>query len=108
MVLRSEFEPVRANFYGKVRETRLSQQAIDTLAVVAYRQPITAEEIQSIRQQPCTAVLDQLVRRKLLQISREMQDNKRIFHYHTTPRFLELCRIQSLDDIPKADELDYR
>ena len=108
MVLRAEFEPVRANFYGKVRETRLSQQAIDTLAVVAYRQPITAEEIQNIRQQPCTAVLDQLVRRKLLKISREMQGNKRIFHYHTTPRFLELCRIKSLDDIPKADELDYR
>jgi len=108
MALRPEFESIRANFYGKVRETRLSQQAIDTLAVVAYRQPITAEEIQNIRQQPCTAVLDQLVRRKLLKISREMQDKKRIVRYHTTSRFLELCRIKSLDDIPRADELDYR
>ena len=108
MVLCSEFESVRANFYGKVRETRLSQQAIDTLAVVAYRQPISAEEIQDIRQQPCTAVLDQLVRRKLLKISREAKGKKRIIHYHTTSRFLELCQIKSLDDIPRADELDYR
>jgi len=108
MILRPEFEPIRANFYGKVRETRLSQQAIDTLAVVAYRQPVTAEEIQNIRQQPCSAVLDQLVRRKLLKISREIQDKKRIVRYHTTSRFLELCRIKSLDDIPRADELDYR
>jgi len=108
MVLRSEFEPVRAHFYGKVREPRLSQQAIDTLAVVAYRQPITAEEIQSIRQQPCSSVLNQLVRRNLLKISREVQDKKSVVHYHTTPRFLELLQIKSLDDIPKADELDYR
>jgi len=108
MVLRSEFEPVRANFYGKVRETRLSQQAIDTLAVVAYRQPITAEEIQSIRHQPCVSVLNHLVRRNLLKISREVQDKKRIVRYHTTSRFLELFQIGSLDDIPRADELDYR
>lgn len=108
MVLRSEFELVRANFYGKVREVRLSQQATDTLAIVAYRQPITAEEIQSIRRQPCSAVLNQLVRRNLLKISRDMHDQRNIVQYHTTARFLKLCRIKSLDDIPQADELDHR
>ena len=108
MVLRPEFEPVRSNFYGKVREARLSPQAIDTLAIVAYRQPITAEEIRNIRQQPCSAILNQLVRRNFLRISREMQNDKGIACYHTTSRFLELCRIQSLDDIPKTDEWDYR
>jgi len=109
MVLCPEFESVRANYYGKARETRLSQQAIDTLAVVAYRQPITMEEIQNIRRQSCTAVLNQLVRRNLLRISRETQDNhKSIVRYHTTPRFLELCQITSLDDMPNVDEWDYR
>jgi segregation and condensation protein B len=108
MVLRSEFESVRTNFYGKIRETRLSQPAIDTLAVVAYRQPITAEEIQNIRQQSSTTVLNQLVRRNLLRITREVRDKKSIVCYHTTPRFLELLQIKSLDDIPQADELDYR
>ena len=104
MVLCSEFESVRSNFYGKIRETRLPQQAIDTLAVVAYRQPTTAEEIQQIRQQSCSAVLVQLVRRGLLRTSREVRDKKNVVCYHTTPRFLELCRIKSLDDIPKVDE----
>jgi len=108
MVLRPEFESVRVNFYGKVRESRLSQPAIDTLAIVAYRQPITAEEIQHIRRQPCSAILSQLVRRNLLQTSQEVQDNKSVVRYHTTPRFLELCQIKSLDDIPRVDELDYR
>ena len=108
LALRSEFEPVRTNFYGKVRETRLSQQAIDTLAVVAYRQPITADEVQNIRQQSCSSVLNQLVRRNLLKISREVQGKKSVVRYHTTSRFLELCQIKSLDDIPRVDELDYR
>ena len=108
MVLRSEFESVLTNFHGKIRETRLSQQAIDTLAVVAHRQPVTAEEIQRIRRQSSTTVLNQLVRRNLLKISREMQDKKSVVRYHTTSRFLELFQIESLDDIPKADELDYR
>ena len=108
MILCSEFESVRANFYGKTRETRLSQQAIDTLAVVAYRQPITAEEVQHIRKRPCSAVLSQLVRRNLLKISREKRDKKETVRYHTTSRFLELFQIKSLDDIPKVEELDYR
>jgi segregation and condensation protein B len=108
MVLCSEFESVRSNFYGKARETRLSQQAIDTLAVVAYRQPITAEEIQNIRQQSCSTVLNQLVRRRLLKISREVQNKKSVVRYHTTPRFLELFHLHSLDDIPPADEWDCR
>ena len=106
MVLRSEFESVRSNFYGKIRETRLPQQAIDTLAVVAYRQPATAEEVQHLRQQSCSSVLAQLVRRGLLKTSREVQDKKSVVRYRTTSRFLEVCQIKSLDDIPKVDEWD--
>ena len=108
LVLQPEFEQVRINFYGKAREARLSQQAIDTLAAVAYWQPITAEEIQSLRKQTCTTVLNQLVRRNLLSVSREVQGKKSVARYHTTPRFLELCQIKSLDDLPRMDELDYR
>ena len=109
MVLRSEFEQVRANFsVRKVREIRLPQQVIDTLAVVVYRQPITAEEVQNIRQQSCTAALNQLVRRNLLEMNRETQDKKSVVRYQTTARFLELFQIKSLDDMPRVDELDYR
>jgi segregation and condensation protein B len=108
MVLRSEFEPVRSNFYGKIRDTRLSPQAIDTLAVVAYRQPITAEEIQNLRQQSCSTVLTQLVRRNLLSTHREGQDKKGAVRYRTTSRFLELLQIPSLDEIPNTEEIDYQ
>ena len=108
MVLRAEFESVRTNFYGKVRETRLSQHAVDTLAVVAYRQPVTAEEISRLRKQSCSGILNQLVRRNLLCVRREIQEKKSVVRYHTTSRFLELLKIKSLEDIPKTDEWDYR
>jgi segregation and condensation protein B len=108
MALRSEFESVRSNFSGKIRDIRLSQQAIDTLAVVAYRQPVTADEIQNLRQQSCSTVLTQLVRRNLLSSHRDGQDKKSVVRYCTTPRFLELMQIQSLNEIPKTEEIDYR
>lgn len=108
MALRPDFEPVLMKFYGKIREARLSQQAIDTLAVVAYRQPITAEEVQKIRRQPSTSLLSQLVRRGLLEIERETVDKKRIIRYRTTDRFLELFQLESIDDLPVLEELDFR
>ncbi|MDR1962176.1 MAG: SMC-Scp complex subunit ScpB [Planctomycetaceae bacterium] len=108
MVLRSEFDPILAKFYGKIREAKLSQQAIDTLAVVAYRQPISAEEVQKIRKQPSSALLNQLVRRGLLGVEREIRDRKKIMLYRTTDRFLELFQLDSIDDLPISEELDFR
>ena len=104
MVLRPEFETIRAKFYGKVREATLSQQAIDTLAVVAYRQPISAEEIQDLRKENCVNMLSQLVRRGLLNVSRETRNKKKVTTYRTTDRFLELFNLNSLDELPFADE----
>ncbi len=106
MILRPEFEVIREKFYGKVREATLSQQAIDTLAVVAYRQPISAEEVQKLRKESSANTLSQLVRRGLLSAEREVQDKKRTMVYRTTERFLELFQLASLDDLPISEELD--
>lgn len=108
MVLRSEFDPIRDKFYGNIREARLSQQAIDALAVVAYRQPITAEEVQKIRRQPSASLLNQLVRRELLSAEQETRSRKKVLIYRTTDRFLELFQLDSLDDLPISEDLDFR
>ncbi|MDR0520720.1 MAG: SMC-Scp complex subunit ScpB [Planctomycetaceae bacterium] len=105
MTLRPEFFSIRTNFYGTAREVRLSQAAVDTLAIVAYRQPVTAEEIQKIRRQPAAAVLNQLVRRGLLQVSWKSEEKKKTAVYRTASRFLELLRIQSLGDLPQAGDV---
>jgi segregation and condensation protein B len=98
-----EFHPLRNRFYGRIREARLSQAAIDVLAVVAYQQPITGEKIGRLRGKPSSHVLAHLVRRGLLRIERP-EPKRRTPHYYTTDRFLRLFNLQSLDDLPRSEE----
>ena len=108
MTLCEDFEPIRQKFYGKAKETQLSQQAIDILAVVAYRQPVSADEVQQIRKSPVSGILGQLVRRELLSVESVLRGRRRISLYRTTPRFLTLFGLRSLDDLPTANDLDFQ
>lgn len=105
LTLRKAYHPLRNRFYGRVRMARLSQAAIDVLAIVAYRQPLTAEQVGRLRGKPSGHVLTQLVRRGLLKIERQ-QTGRRIAKYFTTERFLKLFDLKSLDELPQSEELD--
>jgi segregation and condensation protein B len=107
MTLRGEYRAVHGRFYGRVREARLSQVAIDVLAVVAYRQPITAEEVNQHRGRPCNQLLSQLVRRRLLRIQRD-PGSPRVARYCTTDRFLGVFGLESLNDLPHSDDVDVK
>ncbi len=107
MALREEFYLIRSRLYGRVREARLSQAAIDVLAIVAYRQPLTSDEVSRVRARPSTHVLAQLVRRQLLRIERG-REKPRKTRYYTTARFLALFGLESLDDLPQSEELERR
>jgi segregation and condensation protein B len=107
LVLRDEFAGLRDQFFGRVRQARLSQAAIDVLAIVAYNEPLTAEDVNRLRGTPSGAVLTQLVRRQLLRIERP-EESPRTPRYFTTQRFLDLFGLQSLDDLPQSQELDPR
>lgn len=103
MQLNSEFAYVRERFYGRIREARLSQSAIDILAVVAYNQPCTRARVDEICQRPTGSVLSQLVRRQLLRVEQTTEKpRKKLFH--TTDRFLKFFRIQSLEDLPRPQD----
>ena len=103
LTLQDEFHPLRNRFYGRIREARLSQAAIDVLALVAYQQPITGEKIGRLRGKPSNHVLVHLVRRGLLRIERP-DPKRRTPHYYTTERFLRLFNLQTLDDLPRSEE----
>lgn len=105
LVLREEFTPVRERLFGRVKEAKLSPAAIDVLAVVAYNEPLTAEEINQMRGASSGPILAQLVRRQLLRIERPEKE-PRAAHYHTTPRFLKLFGVASLADLPRSMDLD--
>jgi len=91
--------------FGGVREARLSTQAIDVLALVAYRQPATKVEIDSLRGAESASLLRQLVRRGLIQVMYRAEAERKEVSYGTTARFLEMFGLQSLDDLPKTQEL---
>ncbi|MEO8495739.1 MAG: SMC-Scp complex subunit ScpB, partial [Planctomycetota bacterium] len=105
MQLRPEFARLRDKFYGRVREAKLSQPAIDVLAMVAYRQPITRDSVNELRGQSSGAVLSQLVRRELLRIERT-KENPRSPLYRTTDRFLDLFGMASIEELPQSQEFD--
>jgi segregation and condensation protein B len=103
LALRKEFYGVRDRLYGRIREARLSQAAIDVLSLVAYKQPITSEQVSKLRGKPSSHILAQLVRRGLLQLERPAE-RPRTPHYATTPRFMNLFSLESLDDLPRSEE----
>jgi segregation and condensation protein B len=110
MQLASDLNIVRDRFYGKVRETTLTQSAIDCLALVAYQPGITREEIEKQWNQPASAMLSTLVRKGLLRIDRaeapaEPKVNKAVQRYYTTDRFLEIIGLDSLSDLPQTEDL---
>jgi segregation and condensation protein B len=105
MTLRDEFRALRDKFYGRVKEARLSQGAIDVLAVVAYNQPVTRADLDKLRDKDTGALLSQLVRRRLLQIERR-EDTPHVKYYRTTDRFLDLFGLENLNDLPRAQDLE--
>lgn len=105
LALRDEWSALRDAFYGRIREARLSQSAIDVLAIVAYQQPVGADEIDRLRGKPSGGILSQLVRRDLLAIERP-GDRKAKPAYRTTGRFLDLFDLEELSDLPRSQELE--
>ncbi len=97
--------PICARLRGRERPARLSQAAVEVMAVVAYHQPATAEEVDRLRNHQSGAILSQLVRRGLLSTHRDPQ-NPRIRCYSTTGRFLSLFGLDSVTDLPQADSDD--
>ncbi len=107
LTLRSEYAPMREVFYGKIRDARLSQVAIDVLAIVAYNQPISRDAVSEFRGEASNRVLSQLVRRELLRVERTDEKPRRTL-YFTTERFLTLFGLRSLDELPQSHDFDKR
>ena len=91
-------------FFGRNRQVRLSQAAIDVMAIVAYNQPATKDLVEKIRLKPSGGVLAQLVRRELLVVEAG-ESNSKIKYYSTTDRFLDLFQLEELADLPQSHDV---
>lgn len=88
------------------RKPRLSQAALETLAIVAYRQPISRLDIEAIRGVNCDGVLATLAERDLIAISGRGDGVGRPYLYSTTPSFLEYLGLKDHRDLPALEELE--
>ena len=86
-------------------EARLSVPAMETLAVIAYRQPVLRADIEAIRGVNCGEILRQLMERDLVRIEGRSEELGRPYLYATTKRFLQTFGLYTLDQLPRADVL---
>jgi segregation and condensation protein B len=105
LLLRPRFRMVQEKLFGGPRAARLSPAAVDVLALVAYQQPATKQEIDSLRGADCGHLLRQLVRRGLIAVVQRGDSTQREVAYGTTPRFLELFHLRNLEDLPQTQDL---
>lgn len=85
--------------------TKLSRPAIETLAIIAYRQPITRAELEAIRGVACGEVLKSLMERRLIAIVGRSEELGRPMLYGTTRHFLDAFGLAALKDLPSAQDL---
>ena len=86
-------------------DSRLSQAALETLAIVAYRQPVPRADIENIRGVACGEVLRGLMEKNLLRIAGRAEEIGRPILYGTTRHFLELFGMATIEDLPNAEQL---
>lgn len=106
LISRTEFGPWLKKFYRDSHKRRLSSASLETLAIAAYKQPVTRLEIESIRGVNCEGVLHSLLEVGLVRIMGHKQVAGRPILYGTTNRFLELFGLKNLTDLPPLDELE--
>ncbi len=97
-------EWVRRLFHERSKQ-RLSVQALETLAVIAYKQPITSAEIAEIRGVNVSGVVGTLLERHLVKVTGRKQVVGRPFLYATTTEFLNQFGLSDLSDLPKVEEM---
>lgn len=101
---RAEHESVLKKYFARKGETRLSLAGLETLAIVAYRQPITAPEVSDIRGVNSTGVLRTLLERRLIRVSGRKNVVGSPFLYRTTREFLIHFGLNDIRDLPRLEE----
>ncbi len=100
-----QYADLLANLHRSRSQSKLSAAALETLAIIAYKQPILRAEIESIRGVACGEVLRSLMDRHLVKIVGRAEEIGRPMLYGTTKAFLEVFGLANLKDLPKVEEL---
>lgn len=101
-----EYAGTVSRLFKSRRKAKLSQAGLETLAIIAYRQPISRTAVEAIRGVNCDGVLATLTDRELIAITGRGEGLGRPFLYSTTSRFLEYLGLKDIRDIPDMESLE--
>lgn len=107
MMTRPEAADWIARLHGGGEDPQLSGPAMETLAVVAYRQPVVRAEVEAIRGVQCGEMLRVLLERSFLRIVGRSEELGRPFLYGTTRKFLQVFGLRRLEELPPIDQTLY-
>lgn len=105
MLTIAAYGAILSRLKGQRAQTRLSQAALETLAIIAYRQPMLRAQLEAIRGVACGEVLKSLMERRLVKIVGRAEEVGRPMLYGTTPEFLRVFGIANISDLPQAKDL---
>jgi len=104
LATRAEHDAILKKFFAKKGENRLSIAALETLAMIAYRQPLTAPEVSELRGVNSTAVIRTLLERRMIRVSGRKEVVGSPFLYRTTREFLVHFGLNDIRDLPRLEE----
>lgn len=99
------YGPILRKLHEKEIDAKLSKAALETLAIIAYKQPILRAEVEAIRGVACGETIRNLMEKHLVRIAGRAEEVGRPILYGTTRRFLEVFGLNSLTDLPKPEDL---
>ena len=103
LVTRPELAPWLVKLARSRTRSRLSRPALETLAIIGYRQPVSRPEVDAVRGVNSEAVLDNLLERRMIRIAGRKDSPGRPFLYETTREFLVAFGLRDLGDLPKVE-----
>jgi segregation and condensation protein B len=104
LATRPEFDAQVRKFFSRKRDTRMSLAALETLAIIAYRQPVSGPEVSDLRGVNSSAVLRTLLERRMIRIAGRKNVVGSPFLYRTTKEFLLHFGLERIQDLPKIEE----
>ncbi len=99
------YHHVIGNYLKQVTHRRLSRVALETLAIIAYKQPVTKSELEQIRGVNCDYAIQKLLEKDLIEISGRSQGAGRPLTYVTSEKFMDYFGLKNIGDLPKLKEL---
>jgi len=104
MVTAPDFAPFLKKFYKERKVERLSRQGLETLAIIAYKQPLTKNEIEVLRNVNVDGVIGSLLEKNIIRVTGRKKAPGRPFVFGTTKQFLEYFGLKSLEELPKMED----